>query len=385
MNASPTSIIGNHLFEQLAPEIVAQAAVHMRNVIFPAGEVIFQQGDLGNCLYLIMAGSVRISIRGREGKQETLVVIPSNDFFGEMALIDRSPRSATATAAEPCLLAALDQDGFDEIMRLAPGELAMNFIRAIVGRLRQSNANFVEEMLRNERLSLVGRMSSTIIHDFKNPMATISAACQMIERKATDPQMGRFTGAIERSLQQMLGMTQELLEFSRGETQLHPEAVPVATLVSWLDEQSLLRLEERGIKVEREIAFGGDVFVDPHRFVRVLLNIAKNAGEAMPKGGTLRVAVRPEAPWLVWEISDTGCGIPSAVLARIFEPFVTHGKSGGTGLGMTIAKTVAEAHGGDIAIESHEGVGTKTTVRIPLAVPAEMPATASASAAISAA
>ena len=103
-----------------------------------------------------------------------------------------------------------------------------------------------------------------------------------------------------------------------------------------------------------------DVAVDPGRFERVLLNIIKNAKEAMGKrGGRLRLAVYPRGEWLVFEIEDTGKGMPPEVAAKIFEPFFTHAKPTGTGLGMAMAKTVVDAHHGTIRVESQPGHGTK--------------------------
>ncbi len=362
------SIAANELFADLDAPVVEQAARHMRVSIVPTGETIFAQGDVGHCLYLVLAGTVRISVHGREGRQETLVLIGANDFFGEMALIDKSPRSATATAADSCLLAALDEAGFAEVMKVAPGTLSMNFVRAVVGRLRRANSHFVEEMLRNERLSLLGRMSGSIVHDFKNPMSTISLACQMLERQKSG-NVAQYTGIIERSVNQMLGMTQELLDYSRGVTQLNAERVSVMTILSDLEEQSFSRMAERGFRVERSVEYAGFAWVDTQRFLRLLLNLVKNASEAMKKGGVIRFSVRAEGPWLVWQVEDTGCGMPPEILAKVFEPFATFGKSGGTGLGMTIAKSVAEAHGGQIDLESTVGVGTKVRVRIPLTPP----------------
>jgi signal transduction histidine kinase len=165
----------------------------------------------------------------------------------------------------------------------------------------------------------------------------------------------------------MVGMTQELLEYSRGVTHLNIERVLVGNIVAQLEEQCLARVTSQSIKVERAIAYVGWVNIDSQRFLRLLLNLLKNAQEAMPNGGVLRFAVRAEGNWLVWEITDNGCGMPPDVLATVFEPFMSHGKSGGTGLGMTIAKNVAEAHGGTIEVDSYEGKGTTCIVRIPLA------------------
>jgi signal transduction histidine kinase len=367
MSTAANPAIGeNALFAGVPPEAVDAAAERLRTVFFPAGEVIFREGDPGHGLYLLLAGSVRISVRGREQQPETLDSVCAGDFFGEMAMVDKSPRSATATAAESCLLGVLDDEAFALAMRSAPAELSTNFIRVVVARLRHANAHFVEELVRNERLSLLGRMSSSIIHDFKNPMATILFACQMIERKAKDPQMARYTTIIDGAVDQMVGMTQELLEYSRGVTQLNIERVLVGNIVAQVEEQCLARMSAQSIKVERAIAYVGWVNLDSQRFLRLLLNLLKNAQEAMPDGGLLRFSVRAEGSWLVWEISDNGCGMPPEILASVFEPFVSYGKSGGTGLGMTISKNIAEAHGGSIEIDSHEGKGTTCVVRIPL-------------------
>ncbi len=368
MSTAANPAIGeNSLFNGVPSEAIDAAADRMRTVFYPAGEVIFREGDPGHGLYLVLAGSVRISVLGREHQAETLDLVHAGDFFGELAMIDKSPRSATATAAESCLLGVLDDEGFASAMRTAPTELSTNFIRTVVARLRHANTHFVEELVRNERLSLLGRMSSSIIHDFKNPMATILFACQMIERKAKDPQMARYTAIIDGAVDQMVGMTQELLEYSRGVTQLNIERVLVGNIVAQIEEQCLARVSSQSIKVERAIAYVGWVNIDSQRFLRLLLNLLKNAQEAMPDGGMLRFAVRAEGNWLVWEISDNGCGMPPDVLATVFEPFMSYGKSGGTGLGMTIAKNVAEAHGGTIEVDSYEGRGTTCIVRIPLA------------------
>jgi signal transduction histidine kinase len=105
--------------------------------------------------------------------------------------------------------------------------------------------------------------------------------------------------------------------------------------------------------------------VDVGRFARMLLNLVKNAIEAMPNGGILRIAVRRQGSVAVFRVSDTGCGIEPDLQAKIFEPFVTFGKSKGTGLGMAIVKSVVEAHGGTIFVHSEVGVGTSIEISIP--------------------
>jgi signal transduction histidine kinase len=119
------------------------------------------------------------------------------------------------------------------------------------------------------------------------------------------------------------------------------------------------------VHLVREIRFCDEIRVDIGRFVRVLLNLIKNSIEAMPKGGVVRLGVRQEGNRAIFRVGDTGCGISPELQARIFEPFVTYGKSKGTGLGMAIAKSVVEAHAGSIALRSTVGVGTTVEISVP--------------------
>jgi signal transduction histidine kinase len=111
------------------------------------------------------------------------------------------------------------------------------------------------------------------------------------------------------------------------------------------------------------------VRVDLGRFVRVLLNLIKNSVEAMPKGGVLRLELLQLENTAIFRVADTGGGIPPELLPKIFEPFVTYGKSKGTGLGMAIVKSVVEAHGGIIEIRSKVGVGTTVEITLPTLAP----------------
>ena len=355
----------NRLFQGIPPEILDLAAKIPETESFDADEVIFCEGNPADCMYLIASGSVRISKRGRGGQQETLSFLGEGDFFGEMALYDPEPRSAQATAAQPTVLGRIRKSGFDQLLALAPGQISINLTKEIIKRLRSTNTHFIQEMMEAERLSLVGSMASTIIHDFKNPMSVILNAADMLAERTDDRQLTRVAGLIRRSVDRMLGMTQELLDFSRGTASLEMELVPISQLLEELDDQALHRLSSAGIEVQKQIEYDRDLMVDRSRFVRLLLNIIKNAAEAMPGGGECRIEIAERGDHVVFRVSDTGCGIPDEILPRIFEPFVTHGKASGTGLGMAIAKAVVEAHRGRITVESTPGVGTSFEIAIP--------------------
>jgi len=222
--------------------------------------------------------------------------------------------------------------------------------------------------MRSERLSLVGSMANSIIHDLKNPICIIRSGCDLIGERSNDPGQLQLLKMMDNAVDGMLAMTQELLDYARGHSELTCETVTIWHLLDELNTQSLCLLPGKNVQFAKNIRYDGQIRVDFARFVRVLCNLIKNACEAMPQGGILTLATDLIDHEVVIRISDTGIGIPPEILQRVFEPFVTHGKSHGTGLGMAIAKSIVTAHQGKISVTSVQGKGT--TVEVLLPVPA---------------
>ena len=362
--AEAATLCQNRLFAGIAPALITGIGADVDLLHYDSDDVIFHEGEPGDCLFLVVSGTVRISKMGRGGKQETLGLIAPGNFFGEMALIDGQPRSAQATAAEPTVLGKIDAASFARILDNAPRDLHMNFLRSVVERLRGINSHFITELMRSERLSLVGSMANSIIHDLKNPIQAIQSCSELIAMRSPDPNIVEFTDIMQKAVGQMTDMAQELLDFARGQSSLQKQPRAPKSVFAEFDSL-LVRLLPANIHLLREVRFSDEISVDLGRFVRVLLNIAKNSIEAMPGGGVLRIGLRQTGANAVFSIADTGSGIPAELMAKIFEPFVTHGKSKGTGLGMAIAKSVVESHEGSIAIKSTPGIGTTVEISIP--------------------
>lgn len=356
----------NRLFEGIAPDLLQDIALGVNVMRMNPGQVIFREGDPGNALYLVGEGSVKISKSGRGGQQETLGFINSGNFFGEMALLDGQPRSAMATATEPTLLGAVDDKTFQQILELAPSRLHMNFLRSVSERLRHVNSHFISEVMRSERLSLVGAMANSIIHDLKNPICIVRSCSDLIAHESNDPRVRELTGMTDKAVEGMLAMTQELLDYARGSTSIALQTITIWRLLDELNQQALQLLPGANVQLVKRISYEGMIEVDLSRFTRVLCNLIKNAREAMPDGGILKLTIDAVPDQVVIRITDTGCGIPAEVLPRLFEPFVTHGKANGTGLGMAIAKSVVDSHGGKISVGSIVGRGTTVDIRLPL-------------------
>ena len=359
----------NRLFEGIESDLLDKISPNVHVVQLGEGEIIFREGDPGDLLYLVGEGSVKISKSGRGGQQETLGFIRSGNFFGEMALLDGKPRSAMATAAEPTLLGAVNESTFQHILELAPSRLHMNFLHSVSERLRAVNSHFISEVMRSERLSLVGTMANSIIHDLKNPIHIVRCCTDLISREAKDPRLQELTTMSGKALDGMLAMTQELLDYALGTVTLSCESVSIWCLLDELNQQALPLLPGNNIQLAKNIRYEGNVVVDVMRFIRLLCNLIKNAREAMPNGGILTIGTDLVDNEVVIRISDTGIGIPPELLPKLFEPFVTHGKTYGTGLGMAIAKSVVTAHGGKISVSSVQGSGTTVEIRIPAPPP----------------
>ena len=360
------NLLGNNrLFAGLPSEIVSEFGADVDLYCYDREDLIFSEGDPGDCLYLLCEGSVKISKAGRAGAQETLGYIQPGNFFGEMSLLDGQPRSAQAVAAaDRTVLGRVDHATFDRILTLAPSSLHMNFLRLVVERLRNVNSTFIHELMRSERLSTVGSMANSIVHDIKNPMTVIRSASDLIRLRSKDPGIGDFLALINKAVDKMTSMTQELLDFARGESSLMFQCIPAGSVLAEMDGE-LRSLIPANIHLVREEECRTKIVVDCGRFARVLLNLVKNAVEAMPRGGILRLTLSEGNGGVIFRVADTGTGITEDLLPRIFEPFVTHGKSKGTGLGLAIVKSVVESHGGNISVRSELGAGTTFEITIP--------------------
>jgi len=158
----------------------------------------------------------------------------------------------------------------------------------------------------------------------------------------------------------------ELLDFARGEISLTLSIVDLRELVAKVVGIVAERFASRGIEIRTDVAFAGPVILDNDRMLRVLLNLADNSRKAMPRGGTFTLAVSRVDKRLQIEAADTGEGMDEEVQKTLFEPFITHSKEGGTGLGMSIVKNIVEAHDGSLSFTSAKGEGTSFRISLPI-------------------
>jgi signal transduction histidine kinase len=357
------AFLSNRLFEGLSPEVLRSVDIH--EIEYEPGDVIFDEGTTGSTLMLVGHGRVQISKIGRQGLQETLATIEPNDFFGELAVIDRGPRSARAIAMEPVLLGEVDDKTFTRLMQSAPATLPLTFTRVVVERLRFTNSRYIEQLLQSERLTILGSMVSSIIHDLKNPMSAILSSVEYLEKTVPSESVRQLAEIIHSSAVRMVEMSEELLGFARGKVSLRPRSTSVGRLLALLEEEILKQIRSSQIRLVVRVDEAGPLTLDEARLTRCLTNIIKNAKEALGEQGTITIQSLDAGSQLDISISDNGPGIPELIKGRIFEPFVTYGKKDGTGLGMAIAKSTVDAHGGRIWLDSESGKGTTFHMVLP--------------------
>jgi len=247
-------------------------------------------------------------------------------------------------------------DNNDEIGALAN---ALDSLRISLRKAR-------EDLIQSERLSTIGRMASSIIHDFRQPISAIYGYLDLLTMPgfpADERELHKEK--LTKQIDRMIGMINELLDFARGEGRLSPEPI---RLTDFLDELRITFEREcqiRQIKFVTEYGWDGEVVIDARRLQRGVENIIRNAIQAVGDGGRIELRSECHREWCEIGIRDNGPGIPLEVIGTIFEPFVTYGKKEGTGLGLAVAQKVVREHGGEISVESIKGEGTNFTIRLP--------------------
>lgn len=225
-------------------------------------------------------------------------------------------------------------------------------------------ARLREELSKAEKLSVVGSMASSILHDIRNDIHRLRACSDLLKRKdAPQERTERISEMVRKSADNVYGLIEDIFDFVKtGRTMLQLEKTHLAPLLDSIAGQLLASAPENvSMTVDADPAL--ELPLDKRRFRRMMLNLLNNAVEAMPRGGRIRLeAAADENGRVLIRVSDTGVGIEKARIPRIWDALYTHGKKDGTGFGMAIVKKIVEDHGWSVAVESEKGKGTTFTI-----------------------
>src|SRR5690606_15927234 len=227
-----------------------------------------------------------------------------------------------------------------------------------------------EALLRADKLATVGRMATQIAHEIRNPLSAIGLNTELLaEEIAEGGSEGarRLCEAIAREVDRLEEVTEQYLRFARPmQTRLLRE--DVASLVRDIAHFMEPELESHGIELRLEVPDALFVEVDGPQLRQALLNLIRNAREAMPSGGKLVLGARSLGDGVEIAVVDTGVGMSEEAMSRIFEPFFTT-KESGTGLGLSLTQQIVQQHGGRLECESRPGAGTTFRIVLPGTAP----------------
>ncbi|MCP3136500.1 ATP-binding protein [Pyxidicoccus xibeiensis] len=351
------SVTGNHpqLLGRTMPLLPAYSS--LAALAFHSREVVMVE-DAGSDL------RVNQQMREDSGSKACLVlplVVHERPVGVIMAVETRWPRRFTPAEVERASAIA------NQLALAREGARLVEDLKASYVELARTQA----QLVRRERLAALGELSAVVAHEVRNPLGAIFNSVASI-RRIVGPESPAvpLVDIVGEEADRLNRIVADLLTFARPPAP-HPYAVPLSPLV---EDAVRGALAEAAGKVGVELRLDDDVpavTVDERMMRQAFLNLAINAVQAMPQGGTLRASVQRAQGTREVEVqfSDSGPGISPEVRARIFEPFFTT-KAKGTGLGLAVVKRIIESHQGRVALESQPGRGTTFRLYLPLDAPA---------------
>ena len=224
---------------------------------------------------------------------------------------------------------------------------------------------------RKARMASIGQMLAGVLHDLRTPLTVIAGYAEMMADEPAESHRREMAQSILAQLDHVAAMQKETLDFARGEKSVLMRRVYLHVFMRELEEQLTREFEQAEAEVKVVTVYTGAARFDENKMKRVILNLARNAIDAMPEGGRFTLTVDREADDVIFRAADTGQGILPGVADRMFESFVTAGKKNGTGLGLAIVKKIVDEHGGTVTFKTKPGKGTTFEVRFPAGVGAD--------------
>jgi signal transduction histidine kinase len=330
------------------------------------GDYIFRENDPAQGICLVLDGEVEIVKATDHGPGQVLACMRANESLGELAVLEGQSRNTDARAGTGASIAWISRADLLKVLNTEPVSLTLRLFQNALGSFQKTNDVYAEEMVRKEKLALMGELAGTLTHELRNPLTGIRLASERIDTIHSDAETSECCEKIRVQCDRVIDMAGDLLEFSRGETKLRLERTDTSALTASflaLNEGSSKEIDNK-LHVQAEPA---EIEVDTMRLQRVLQNLVLNAADALHGRPDGRIDVQA---WVLdgvlnLVVRDNGPGIPDEVKDLLFEPFITAGESPGPGLGLAIVDNIVTAHRGKISVETQAGQGTEFLIRIP--------------------
>jgi len=356
------------LFRGLSPEELRALRMIAQERHFGEQNVIFREGDPGDGVYFVKDGTVEIYSLVGGNTRRTLSQLGPGEIFGEMAVIEHRPRSATALAARDTDVYFLPRGEMLSLIERSPA-LALGLLQHVSHRLRDFSQVYLREVVQAERLAVVGNFARSIVHDLKNPLTIISLSAETFDQPELRPEArAQARTRIRRQVERISDLVSDILIYTENK-RVDVDAKPANYHTYVLELAADLRAEVEPKDVRLQLQNEPPpvlVQFNPRRLSRVFHNLVHNAADMMPDGGVITLRFKSDGKEIVTEIEDTGPGIAPEIADKLFEAFATFGKAHGTGLGLSICKKIVEDHQGRIWARSQPGRGALFAFALPL-------------------
>lgn len=232
--------------------------------------------------------------------------------------------------------------------------------------LALQNAEMLEKLLQSERVQSLGKMTNFLIQDIKKPVLVSKRYVEHLKSKELNKDAAQLVEMVLEQLTQVADLVQTTSSYSEGKAVLRASRTNLNEILSEYSDRLESYVKSRGAEIVNNFDKDAKVNIDSKEFFQCYNHIIRNACDAMPDGGKIEVSTKLGKDEVTISIKDGGLGIPDSLLEKIFEPFMTHGKKEGTGLGLTITKKIVESHSGKIFVESNLGEGATVNITLPI-------------------
>lgn len=232
--------------------------------------------------------------------------------------------------------------------------------------LALQNADLVEQLLKTERVSSLGKMANFLIEDIKKPILISKRYAEHLKSKEMDQDIAQIVEMLLDELNNITDLIQATSNYSAEPALVKSTYVNLNETLDDLCGRINSYVRSMSCKIEKEYAKDVLVNLNLKDFNQSFKHIIKNSCEAMPHGGEIQLKTKIDEKNVVIIFNDKGTGIPESLWDKIFEPFMSYGKKNGPGLGLTVTKKIIEEHGGSIKVNSYIGIGTSVIVTLPI-------------------
>jgi signal transduction histidine kinase len=385
MKRRATEIL-HQVFPGLSEKDLAELASVAKLRNYPPGTILCHEGRAEEVFYVIVSGRAEVSKQIQADMERVLHRPGPGEFFGEIALVQEGPRTASVRTIEPTTVLEIGREAFMSVLQRS-ASMAVRIMLQVTCRLRDADQRSIADLRRKNvelaqayaelaaQQKLRSEFLTTVAHELRTPLTAGTGYLQLVNSGAVPPaQASQFLEAVSNNLDTVVHLVNNILFLQELEL-ITPEFKPLAIgeVVLKAVEEIAKRASEGGLTVNTQIQQKlPQVMGDAGGLSRAIGALLDNAVKFSPAGGEINIRIQADDSAVSIEISDPGIGFPMEQLEDVCRPFTRVEETGGhlfggVGLGIPIAKQVVEAHGGHIEIESEVNKGSTFTVVLPVA------------------